>query len=391
VRENAEDRIFGNVGALKHLKRRNPELIICLCGCMTQQPHIAEKIKKSFPYVDLVLGTSATAKLPELLYRRRIGEERQFPEAEPGNGVAEGLPIAREGTVKAFLPIMYGCDNFCSYCVVPLVRGREKSREKSEIIREAKGLIQSGYKDITLLGQNVNSYGKGLSEAINFAGLLKELAELEGDFRLRFMTSHPKDANAGLFETIAAHPKICSHIHLPVQSGSNRILIAMNRHYTREDYLRLIELARKTIPGVSFTSDIIVGFPGETRDDFEETLDLVKEVAFHSLFTFVYSKRVGTKAADLPDPVTKPEKMAWFQELLDMQQKIGAEKYAEYIGQEIRVLAEGAGKGGEGCLTGRSEANIIVEFAAGPGLIGEFVKVKITGALNWALLGEIVY
>jgi tRNA-2-methylthio-N6-dimethylallyladenosine synthase len=357
---------------------------------MTQQPHIADKIKKSFPYVDLVLGTSAVSRLPEMLYRCRSGEERQFSAAEPGDGVAEGLPVAREGKVKAFLPIMHGCDNFCSYCVVPLVRGREKSREKSEIIREAKGLIDSGYKDITLLGQNVNSYGKGLSDAVNFAGLLQELAELDGDFRLRFMTSHPKDANAGLFETIAAHPKICRHIHLPVQSGSNRVLAAMNRRYMREDYLRLIELARKTIPNVSFTSDIIVGFPGETREDFEETLSLVKEVAFHSLFTFVYSKRVGTKAADFPDPVPRAEKMAWFQELLDAQQKIGAQKYGEYVGKEIRVLAEGSGKSGEDYLTGRSESNVIVEFKSPQEKIGEFVTVRITDALNWALLGEIV-
>ena len=387
VRENAEDRIFGNVGALKHLKRRNPELMICLCGCMTQQPHIAEKIKKSFPYVDLVLGTSAISKLPELIYRRRIGEERQFSTEEPKDVLNEGLPIERDGKVKAFLPIMYGCDNFCGYCVVPLVRGRERSREKSEIIREAKGLIASGYKDITLLGQNVNSYGKGLG--VTFAELLRELAGLDGDFRLRFMTSHPKDANEELFKTIAAHPKICSHIHLPVQSGSNRVLAAMNRRYTCEDYLRLIELARKIIPGVSFTSDIIVGFPGETREDFEQTLSLVKEVAFHSLFTFVYSKRVGTKAADFADPVPKTEKMAWFQELLDAQQKIGAEKYAEYVGKKIRVLAEGHGKSGEDYLTGRSESNVIVEFKGPVAKIGEFVDVTITDALNWALLGNL--
>ncbi len=393
VRENAEDRIFGNVGALKHLKRRNPELIICLCGCMVQQPHIAEKIKKSFPYVDLVFGTFAMKKLPEMLYRRRTGEERQFETGETQVKLAEDLPILREGKVKAFLPIMYGCDNFCSYCVVPLVRGRERSREKNEIIREAKGLIAAGYKDITLLGQNVNSYGKGLNEAINFAELLRELAEIDGDFRLRFMTSHPKDATEELFDVIAAHSKIMRHIHLPVQSGSDRVLAAMNRHYTRKDYLKLINLAKEKIPGISFTSDIIVGFPGETREDFEETLSLVKEVAFQSLFTFVYSKRVGTHAANLPDPVPKTEKMAWFQELLDIQQKIGLEAYSAYVGKNIKVLAEGTGKSGEDYLMGRNESNIIVEFKADPAeheeIIGQFVNVKVTEALNWALFGEV--
>lgn len=389
VRENAEDRVFGNVGALKNTKRRNPSMIICLCGCMVQQEHIAEKVKKSFPYVDLVFGTHALQRFPELLYNRLSGSIRQFDAKDSAGEIVEGLPVARSGGTKAFLPVMYGCDNFCSYCVVPFVRGRERSREPQNIIDEAKSLVISGCKDITLLGQNVNSYGKTLENPISFSRLLQEIAVIDGDFRIRFMTSHPKDCTKELIDTIAEHDKICSHIHLPVQSGSDKVLAAMNRRYTRKDYLSLIEYARSRIPDVSFTSDIIVGFPGETCEDFEETLSLVKQVGYQSLFTFLYSKRVGTKAADMNDPVPSEEKSRWFRELLDVQQEIGAAKYGELVGKTIRVLAEGLGKSGENYLSGRSESNIIVDFIAPPDKIGNFVNVGVTGALNWAVLGEI--
>lgn len=390
VRENAEDRIFGNVGALKSAKRLNPDMLVCLCGCMVQQPHIAEKIRASYPYVDLVFGTNAMRKFPAMVYQRLSNGPRQFEiEAGPGE-IVEGLPVSRYGKIKAFLPIMYGCDNFCTYCVVPLVRGRERSRKPQDILDEARSLVSSGCKDITLLGQNVNSYGKGLPEPTDFSHLLRELAVLPGDFRIRFMTSHPRDCTKELIDVIASHDKICNHIHLPAQSGSDRILSAMNRHYTREEYLSLIDYARGKIPGVSFTGDIMVGFPGETREDFDETLSLVREVGYHSLFTFMYSKREGTKAAGMDDPVPPEEKKLWFNELIKLQQEIGVQKYSEMIGGIFRVLADGPGKTGEGYLTGRSESNVIVDFMAPVDKIGEFTDVEITGALNWAVLGKII-
>ena len=389
VRENAEDRIFGNVGALKHAKSQNPRMVVCLCGCMVQQEHIVEKIKKSYPYVDLLFGTHAVKSFPKMLYSRLNGESRQFDITELKGEIIEGLPVFRDGAVKAFLPVMYGCDNFCTYCVVPLVRGRERSRDPADILNEAKALVDNGYKDITLLGQNVNSYGKNLPEPINFSSLLKKIAGIDGDFRIRFMTSHPKDCTRELIDTIAAYDKICKHIHLPVQSGSDRILAAMNRRYTRADYLALIDYAKEKIPEISFTSDIIVGFPGETDEDFEDTLSLVCKVRYLSLFTFLYSKRVGTKAAEMDDNATSEEKSRRFQKLLDLQQEIGSAKYAELIGKNIRVLAEGTGKTGNEYLTGRSEAGVIVDFIGPKEKIGEFVNVSITGALNWAVLGEI--
>lgn len=388
VRENAEDRIFGNVGALKHAKRRNPNMVIALCGCMVQQQHIADKIKKSFPYVDIVFGTHALPRFPELLYRKLSEGGRVFETADARGAVVEDLPLRRDGTVKAWLPIMYGCDNFCTFCVVPFVRGRERSREPERILEEARGLVAGGYREITLLGQNVNSYGKGLERPVSFAGLLRELAAIEGDFRLRFMTSHPKDCTRELIDTIAENDKICNHIHLPVQSGSDHVLAAMNRRYTALDYLDLIAYARERIPGVSFTSDIIVGFPGETEEDFEATLRLIGQVGYHSLFTFLYSKRQGTKAAEMEDPTPQEVKAKRFRRLLDLQQSIGAAKYGELVGRTVRVLAEGPGKSGEGYLTGRTESNVIVDFIAPPEAVGQFVEVRVTQALNWAVLGE---
>lgn len=390
VRENAEARVFGNVGALKHNKRRNPDMLIGLCGCMTQQEHIAEKLKKSYPYVDFVFGTNALPKLPEIMYETLVQNKRVFDLNNYGDEIVEGLPIQRDQQFKAWLPIMYGCNNFCTYCIVPYVRGRERSRTSEEILNEFKGLVEQGYKEITLLGQNVNSYGKGLDEDINFAKLLRMLNDVEGDFRIRFMSSHPKDATKELIDTIAECDKVCKHFHLPVQCGSNRILKLMNRHYTNESYMELINYAKEKVPGIAFTSDIIVGFPQETYEDFQQTLELIKKVRFDSIFSFIYSKRVGTKAAEMDDPIPMEEKSRWFQELLDVQREIGIENYQACVGKVYRVLVEGEGKTGADYLTGRNDGYMIVDFKGSQDLVGQFVNVKITKALNWALLGEIV-
>ncbi len=390
VRENAEDKVFGNIGQVSHCKKTRKDMIIGLCGCMTQQPHIAEKIKKSYPYIDLVFGTHALYRLPELLYTALIQKKRVFEVTDGDGTIAEGLPAVRDGSIRAWLPIMYGCNNFCTYCVVPYVRGRERSRASADIIAEAKELIAQGYREITLLGQNVNSYGKGLEEEINFSGLLRKLNALEGDFVLRFMTSHPKDATPELIDTIAECEKVCHHLHLPVQSGSDRVLKAMNRHYDKEAYLCLIDYARKKIPDLSFSSDIIVGFPGETEEEFLETLELIKRVRYHFLYTFIYSPRVGTKAAEMEDPVPPEEKSRWFRQLLDVQEQIGQEIYDELVGETFRVLAEGQGKSGPGFLTGHTGQNVIVEFEGGEELLGCFVDVRITKALRWAVVGELV-
>jgi len=355
---------------------------------MMQQQHVADKIKNSYPYVDIVFGTHAMHQLPQMLYERFNNGRRIFEVSESDGVIAEGLPVSREGGVKSWLPIMYGCDNFCTYCIVPFVRGRERSRTSEAIISEAKALISEGYKEITLLGQNVNSYGKGLDEKITFSQLLRKLNDIDGDFRIRFMTSHPKDCTTELIDTIAECNKICNHIHLPVQSGSDRILKLMNRHYNTNDYLKLIEYAKNKIPNVSFTSDIIVGFPGETYEDFQKTIELIKKVEYTSLYTFIYSKRSGTKAAEFEDIVSESEKSRWFRELLDIQETIGIKQHSANIGKTLRVLADGEGKTGEDYLTGRTESNIIVEFKANKTDIGSFVNVKINKAMNWAIAGE---
>ena len=389
VRENAEMRVLGNVGALKPMKESRPGMLIGLCGCMMQQQTVADKIKKSYPYVDLVFGTHALHTLPELLFRRLSGEKRQFSTADSDGQILEGLPLRRDGEIKASLPIMYGCDNFCSYCVVPYVRGRERSRLPQDILAEAKTLIGQGYREITLLGQNVNSYGKGLAEPIDLSEMLRQIAAIDGDFLLRFMTSHPKDCSERLIDAIAHSPKIAKHIHLPVQSGSDRVLAQMNRKYTAAEYLRLIELARKKIPGVTFSSDIIVGFPGETYEDFLQTLALIKQVRYNGLFTFLYSPREGTAAAKMDDPISAAEKSKWFQQLLDAQSEIRGEIQQALVGQTLRVLADGEGRTGDGWLTGRTQSNDIVEFIAPKEKIGSFVDVTIDRALNWAVFGTI--
>ncbi len=387
VRENAENRVFGNLGALKHLKNRNPDLIIAVCGCMVQQEHIAERIKKTFPFVDLVFGTHVLHRFPEFLYSIFEKGKRVF-ELPQGDGViCEGIPVKRDSKFKASVPIMYGCNNFCTYCIVPYVRGRERSRAPEEIISEVKELIEKGYKEILLLGQNVNSYdGNGM----NFSGLLRELDSIDGDFVINFMTSHPKDCSHELIDTIADSRHISWHLHLPVQSGSDRILKLMNRHYDIAHYMSLVEYARKRIPDIQLTTDIIVGFPGETYEDFTETLELMRKVKYDSAFTFIYSKREGTKAAQMDDPVSEEEKGKWFRELLEVQGQSGDEAYKKYVGQTLRVLCEGRGRTDESLYTGKSRQNIIVDFNGNEQHIGQFVDVKITRALNWALVGEII-
>ena len=302
--------------------------------------------------------------------------------------IVENIPIRRESEFRAWLPIMYGCDNFCTYCIVPYVRGREKSRKPGDILAEFRSLVEAGYKEITLLGQNVNSYGKGLEEQIDFSDLLNLLCTVPGDYHIRFMTSHPKDASHKLIDTIAAQPKLCKHLHLPVQCGSDRLLQQMNRHYTVEQYLELIDYARKTVPGITFSSDIIVGFPGETEEDFVKTLELVRKVGYMQLFTFIYSKRTGTKAAEMPDPTPRKEKTDRMTRLLATQDEIAMALVKAQVGQTVRVLVEGFGRN-EGTLSGRLDNNLTVEFAADPALLGSYATVHLTGARATVLLGEV--
>ena len=388
VREHAEDRVFGNVGALKNLKRRHPSVLIALCGCMMEQEHVAARIKASFPFVGLVFGTHCLHMFPELLYKCLVDGSRVFLRDNDDRLVHEGIPVSRDGSFKGWLPIMYGCDNFCTYCIVPYVRGRERSRRPEVIIEEAREMINAGYKDITLLGQNVNSYGKGLDPRPTFAGLISEIDRIDGDYWLRFMTSHPKDCTRELIDAIADSRHISLHLHLPFQSGSDRVLKEMNRRYTREKYLDIVNYAKSRIPDVSLTSDVIVGFPGETYEDFQQTLSLIREVGFTSLFTFIYSPRKGTPAAEMDDPVSAEEKGRWFRELLDVQEEIAAERCAAMVGRVEKVLVEEKAKT-DGRLCGRTSGNIIVEFDGDDSLIGTFLNVRITEARNWILRGEL--
>ena len=389
VREHAEQRVFGNVGALKGLKEKKPGLIIGLCGCMANQKQVVEKLRRSYPYVDLVFGVDGIDTLPGLLARKLEQRGRILLEPAQRPVIVEGIPIRRESEFRAWLPIMYGCDNFCTYCIVPYVRGREKSRRPADILAEFKGLVEAGYKEITLLGQNVNSYGKGLDEGekMDFSDLLNLLCAVPGDYHIRFMTSHPKDASRKLIDTIAAQPHLCKHLHLPVQCGSDRLLARMNRHYTVEHYLDLIEYARARVPGITFSSDIIVGFPGETEEDFQGTLDLICRVGYMQLFTFIYSRREGTPAAGYPDPTPRSEKTGRMARLLKTQDEIAMALVKAQVGQTVRVLVEGFGRA-EGTLTGRLDNNLTVEFAGEPALLGQYASVRLTGARATVLLGE---
>ena len=383
IREHAEVRVFGNVGRLKTQRQADKDMRIALCGCMVQQAHVAKKLRAHYPFVDLIFGTHAVPRLPELLYRLYTTERRVIDIAgEPS--IAEGLPVRRESGFKAWLPVMYGCDNFCSYCVVPLVRGRERSRTPTAILDEARELAAAGYREITLLGQNVNSYQ---SEGWDFPHLLRELDKLDGDFLLRFMTSHPKDCGKALLDAMAGGTHIARHLHLPVQSGCDRVLHEMNRKYTSEQYLEVVRYARQVMPGLSLTGDVIVGFPGETYGEFRETLALVEQARYTSLFTFIFSPREGTRAASMPDPISHEEKVRWFQELTALQEGVAAERCAAMVGQTERVLCEGKGK--RLGLAGRTQGNQIIEFDGPEDLTGQFVAIKITKAKNWLLDGEI--
>ncbi len=387
IREHAEDRVFGNVGALKNIKAAKKDMKILLCGCMMQQERIAKKIRTSYPFVDVVFGTHVIHKLPEFIYKSLSAGKKIYELPDIDGVIVEDMPLHRDSNFKAWIPIMYGCNNFCTYCIVPYVRGRERSRDPEIIIAEAKELIANGYKEITLLGQNVNSYGKYPDYGCNFSQLLRELNSIEGDFIIRFMTSHPKDCTYELLETMAECEKVAKHLHLPFQSGSNRVLDAMNRRYTREKYLGLLEYAYSLMPNLSVTSDVIVGFPGETYEEFCETVTLVQKANFTSMFTFIFSSREGTKAASMPDPVSREEKGKWFKELLDAQEKIAAERTASMVGKTYRVLCESVSKGG--LIEGRTEGNIIIEFPADKSVIGSFREVKVTESLTWILRGEL--
>ena len=387
VREHAEMRVLGNVGALNHTKKNKPDQIIAVCGCMVQQEHMAQKIKMSYPVVDLVFGPHELWRFPELLQRVMTRGKRVFATEKDNGAVAEGIPQRRDGSVKAWLSIMYGCNNFCTYCVVPYVRGRERSRRPEDVVAEARELVAAGYKDITLLGQNVNSYGKDLDSGVDFADLIRMVNDIPGDFLIRFMTSHPKDATEKLFKTMAECEKCAHHIHLPVQAGSDRVLKAMNRSYNRAKYMEEVALARQYMPDLVLTTDIIVGFPGETDAEFEDTLRLVETVGYDAMFTFIYSPRVGTRAAEMPDPMSREDKQRNFDRLLEAANAISAEKHAAYVGTVQEVLADGPSRE-PGMLSGRTMNGRLVHLPGGEELIGQFVQVKITDYTTWSLFGE---
>ena len=394
VRENAEQRVFGNVGALKGLKKQKPDMVIALAGCMTEQQQVSEKLKMSYPYVDLVMGSNAAGRLPELLYHVLI-EGRRSIRRDAGEGgtdttLYEEMPVLHESRFKAFVPVMYGCDNFCSYCIVPFVRGRERSRLPADVAREVKNLVENGCRDITLLGQNVNSYGKGLEEPCSFARLLRMVNDIPGDFRIRFMTSHPKDCTKELLDTMAECPKVAKHLHLPFQCGNDRVLKAMNRGYTAEQYLELVHYAKdKMGSALSITSDVIVGFPGETYEEFQDTLSLVKAVGATSLFTFIYSPREGTPAAKMDDPVSHKEKARWMAELLALQEQISAEQMQLHRGETFKCFVSGKGKLGDNYVAARTDGNLIIEFEGDDSLIGSFQNVKVIEPLTYVLRGEL--
>ncbi len=388
VRENAENKVFGNLGALKKQKEKNPDLVIGICGCMMQQKGMADEILKRFPYVNIIFGTHNSYKFPEYLNRVKT-EGIQIKEIiNKETEIVEGIPIDRKSDVKGFVTIMYGCNNFCTYCIVPYVRGRERSRKPEDIINEIKGMVANGYKEVTLLGQNVNSYGKGLDENITFADLLRKVNEIEGIERIRFMTSHPKDLTLDVVYAIRDCDKVCEQIHLPVQSGSNRILKEMNRHYTKEQYVELAKKIREEIPDVTFSTDIIVGFPGETEEDFNETLELAREVQYDAAFTFIYSRRNHTPADKMENQVSDDVKHERFNRLVEVVNSGIAKGNKEAEGKTYEVLVEGTSKNDESKLMGRTRNGRLVNFEGGEDLIGKLVNVKIIKANSFSLIGE---
>ena len=390
IRDHAEKRVYGNLGALTHTKKANPEQIICLCGCMAQRPEVAEKVRQSYRHVDLVFGPQALWKFPELLWQVYTRRGRVFSVEDEHGSIAEGMPVVREGRTRAWVSIMYGCNNFCSYCIVPYVRGRERSRDPEQIIAEVRQLAAEGYKEITLLGQNVNSYGKDLGTGYDFADLLAALDEIPGDYLIRFMSSQPKDASFKLFDTMARCSHVAKQLHLPVQSGSDRVLRAMNRPYDKARYLELITYARKVMPELVLTSDVIIGFPGETEAEAMETVALVEQVRFDALFTFIFSPRPGTPAAKMDDPVPRAEKQVWFDRLCDAQNKISEEIHAQYVGRTLRCLIDGQSDDSRWPLTARTAGGRLVHLVGDASAIGNYHDVKITDSNTWALFGEMV-
>ena len=386
IREHAEQRVFGNLGALTHTKRHHPGQKIFLCGCMAGEKKVSKRVKESYPHVDGVFSTHHLWQFPEILYNVLTKPGRVFYVQEEPGSIAEGIPQVRDSGLKAWVSIMYGCNNFCTYCIVPYVRGRERSRRPECILEECRGLIENGAKEITLLGQNVNSYGKDLGQGVDFADLLAQIAQLPGEFLVRFMTSHPRDASPKLFDTMARYPKIAKQLHLPFQSGSSRVLKAMNRHYDRETYLEKVNYAKSVMPELVLTSDVIVGFPGETEEEFEQTVSLIQQVHYDSLFTFIFSPRTGTPAASMDDPTPKAEKNRRFDRLCAVQNAISEQTHRGYIGKVMRCLVDG--RDGDN-LTARTEGGRLVRFPGDDSLIGSFRQIEITGATTWSLVGTL--
>lgn len=387
IRENAELKIFGNIGKLKALKKANPNMIVAVCGCMVMQEHIVEKIKKSYPFVDIVFGTNAIEILPQLIYNCYTENKKQILSPEERREFDDDVPILRQSKSKASISIMYGCDNFCSYCIVPYVRGRERSRQPEDILREFTELIDRGYKDITLLGQNVNSYGKKLDREFDFADLLQLLCTVKGDYVIHFMSSHPRDFTKKVIDVIRDNPQISRQIHLPVQAGNDRILKEMNRHYTIEQYMDIINYAKEQIQGVTFSTDIIVGFPGETFEEYLDTERLVKEVRFTQIFNYIYSKRNGTRAAKMEDNITHEEKARWLNRLIAIQRDITFDYLNEYVGKTERALVEE--KNGD-MYTARLQNTFVVKFICKNDHTDEFVNLKITGKRGTTLIADII-
>ena len=390
IRDHAEKRVYGTLGALTHTKKADPEQVICLCGCMAQRPEVAEKVRQSYRHVDLVFGPQALWKFPELLYNVYTQRRRVFSVADEHGAIAEGMPVVREGRTRAWVSIMYGCNNFCSYCIVPYVRGRERSRDPEQIIAEVRQLVADGFKEITLLGQNVNSYGKDLDTPCDFADLLTALDAIDGDYLIRFMSSQPKDATHKLFDAMARSRHVARQLHLPVQSGCDRVLKAMNRPYDKAKYLELITYARKVMPELVLTSDVIIGFPGETEAEAMETVALVEQVRFDALFTFIFSPRPGTPAAKMDDPVPREEKQKWFDRLCDTQNRISEELHAAYVGRTLRCLVDGESDDARWPLTARTAGGRLVHLVGDKSAVGTYHNVKITDSNTWALFGELV-
>ncbi|MGL5312134.1 MAG: tRNA (N6-isopentenyl adenosine(37)-C2)-methylthiotransferase MiaB [Peptostreptococcaceae bacterium] len=391
VRENAELKVYGNLGQLKFQKRRNPDLKIAVCGCMMQQPHVVKELKSKYRHVDLVFGTHNLYKFPELLVNSMESRKMLVDIWDVDGEVVEGLRSTRKFELKAFVNIMYGCNNFCTYCIVPYTRGRERSRTPEDIMNEIKELAANGTKEITLLGQNVDSYGKTLDMDISFAELLRMVNDIDGIERVRFMTSHPKDISDEVIYAIRDCDKVCEYLHLPVQCGSTSLLKKMNRHYTKEDYLRIIEKAKKEVPDIAFSTDLMIGFPGETEEDLLDTIDVVQKVRYDAAFTFIYSKRKGTPAAEMEDQIDEKVKHERFNRVLGEVNKVVAQINEDYRGKVVEVLVEGKSKTDENVLTGRTRQNKLVNFTGGTeDLVGTLVNVKITDPRTFSLQGELV-